>query len=234
MRRTSRWVSSTDTASMADSGLAADVRRRRGMRSSASQQRLFAAGLHGHGFDHRHAEFSVDSLRGVDGDAALFGDVDHVQRQHHRQAEALDFEHQAQVQAQVGGVDDADDGVGRLLAVAQAGHHVARDRFVGRGGGQAVGARQVEHAEGAAGRRGEAAFLAFDGDAGVVGDLLARAGQAVEQRGLAAVRIAQQGDQRGADARPAPVDSTAPMITPAGSRPARLRSGAARRWTRRP
>jgi hypothetical protein len=74
---------------------------------------------------------SCASFGGVDLDAALLGDVDHVQRQHHRQAEALDFQHQAQVQAQVGGVDHADHGVRRLLAGAQAGDHVARDRFVG-------------------------------------------------------------------------------------------------------
>jgi hypothetical protein len=122
-----------------------------------------------------------------------FGHVDHVQRQHHRQAQALDFQHQAQVQAQIGGVDHAHHHVRRRLALAQAGHHVARDFLVRRVGRQAVGARQIQHAEAVAGAGGERAFLALDGHAGVVGHLLARAGQAVEQRGLAAVRIAQQG-----------------------------------------
>ena len=73
---------------------------------------------------------------------------------------------------------------------------VAGDRFVGAGGVEAVGAGQVEHAHAGGRRACEAAFLALDGDAGVVGDLLATAGERVEQRGLAAVRVADQGDAR--------------------------------------
>jgi hypothetical protein len=48
-------------------------------------------------------------------------------------------------------------------------------------GRQTIGARQIQHAEAVAGAGGERAFLALDGHAGVVGHLLARAGQAVEQ-----------------------------------------------------
>jgi hypothetical protein len=45
---------------------------------------------------------------------------------------------------------------------------------------QAVGAWQVEHAQRLAGRRGQPPFLAFDGHAGVIGHLLATAGQQIE------------------------------------------------------
>ncbi len=38
------------------------------------------------------------------------------------------------------------------------------------------------------------AFFAFDGDAGIVADFGAQAGQRVEERGLAAVGIAGEGD----------------------------------------
>ena len=77
-------------------------------------------------------------------------------------------------------------------------HDIARDRFVEARGFEAVGAGQIEHAvSAAADGADEAAFLALDGDAGVVRDLLAAAGQPVEQRGLAAVGIA---DQREAEA----------------------------------
>ena len=41
------------------------------------------------------------------------GDVDHVERQHHRPADLLQLQRQAQHQAQVGGVGHADDQVGR-------------------------------------------------------------------------------------------------------------------------
>ena len=61
---------------------------------------------------------------------------------------------------------------------------------------QAVSAGQVEHPQGLAGWRDKLAFLALDGDAGVVGHLLATAGQQIEQRRLAAVRIAHQCHQR--------------------------------------
>jgi hypothetical protein len=44
---------------------------------------------------------------------------------------------------------------------------------------------------------GEFAFLAFDGDAGVIADLGAQAGEGIEQRRLAAIGIAGQGDVGG-------------------------------------
>ena len=62
------------------------------------------------------------------------------------------------------------------------------------GGVEAVSARQIEHGVVLAGRRVQATFLALDGHAGVVGDLLATAGQGVEQSGLAAVRVSDQRD----------------------------------------
>ncbi|MNT01760.1 hypothetical protein D3C72_1362410 [compost metagenome] len=157
------------------------------------QQGFFAIVLHRHGFHHGHAQF-LRQLGRVDEHAALARHVRHVQRQQHGQAQALDFQHQAQIQAQIGGIDDADDGVRARVAAAQAAHHVARDGFIGRGGRQAVGARQVEHAHGLAVWRREMAFLALDGHAGVVRHFLARARQTVEQGSLAAVRIAQQGN----------------------------------------
>ena len=64
---------------------------------------------------------------------------------------------------------------------------------------EAVGARQVEHRVVLARRRVEAAFLALDGDAGVIGDFLPAAGEQVEQRGLAAIRVADQGQADGVD-----------------------------------
>ena len=67
---------------------------------------------------------------------------------------------------------------------------------------QTVGAGQVEKPHGLAIGRREPPFLALDGHARVVRDLLVASGQKIEERGLAAIRIA---DQRGE--RPAPVDA---------------------------
>src|SRR5213076_3223740 len=58
---------------------------------------------------------------------------------------------------------------------------------------EAVGAGQVDDAEDtAAARTDQSAFLAFDRDARVIGDLLAAARQTVEERGLAAVGDADE------------------------------------------
>ena len=106
----------------------------------------------------------------------------------------VELEHEAQVHAQVGRVDDGDDRVGRRLAVAPALDHLERDLLVGRRRGQAVGAGQVDDRDRAAVLQPGQADLALDRHAGVVGDLLARAGEQVEEGGLAAVRVADQRD----------------------------------------
>ena len=59
---------------------------------------------------------------------------------------------------------------------------------------QAVGTRQIQQAQSLAGCGSETPFLALDGHARVVRDFLLAAGEAIEQRGLAAVRVADQGD----------------------------------------
>ncbi len=96
------------------------------------------------------------------------------------------------MQAQIGRVGDADDEIRHRFAGIAAGDDVARDRLVRARRRERVGAGQIEHAHTAPGRRGVVPFLALDRDAGVVRDLLPRAGEQVEQRGLAAVRIADE------------------------------------------
>ena len=80
----------------------------------------------------------------VDLQALALGDVDHVERQHHRPADRLQLQRQAQDQAQVGGVGDADHHVGRRLAGQPAQHRVAGDLLVRAAGAQGIGAGQVE------------------------------------------------------------------------------------------
>ena len=59
---------------------------------------------------------SADSLSQIDVDAAPARDVDHVEHEQHRPADALQFDHQAQRHPQIGGVGDAQQQVGRALA----------------------------------------------------------------------------------------------------------------------
>ncbi len=102
-------------------------------------------------------------------------------------------------------------------------HDVACDRLVGAQRVEAVGAGQIQHAELSARGGAHQAFLALHGHAGIVGHLLAAAGQQVEQGGLAAVGVAEQGDMQ--VQREGVHRSMRPR---SGRNPPR--TGAARRW----
>ena len=97
-------------------------------------------------------------LADIDDDAAPARRIHHVQCQHHRPAQTAHLEHEAQMQAQVGRIGDADDHIGRGLAREVAEADVARDRFVRAGRFEAVGAGQVEQLELAPRRRAETAL----------------------------------------------------------------------------
>ena len=56
------------------------------------------------------------------------------------------LQRQAQRQPQIGGIEYADDQLGRRLAAQAAGDRIARDGLVERGRHEAVGAGQIEHA----------------------------------------------------------------------------------------
>ena len=176
--------------------------RRRHLAVHALDQPARTAALHRHRLHHRQAEPPLQ-FGHVDDDAALACGIHHVQRQHHRPAEALDLEHEAQMQAQVGRVGHADDQVRHRLAGKVPGADVAGDLFVGTVRLEAVGAGQIENLQHPARGRREAAFLALHRDAGVVRHLLAAAGELVEQRGLAAVRVPDQGNAQGRSAHAA-------------------------------
>ena len=120
----------------------------------------------------------------------------------------------------------ADHHVGRRLAGQLAQHRVAGDHLVGAAGAQGIGAGQVQDRQAAAAGGGDEAFLPLDGDAGVVGHLLAAAGQGVEQGGLAGVGIADQRHARAAGGRPRS------FRCPAAPRRRRRRGGAAPRACR--
>ena len=154
-------------------------------------QRVRPAGGHGDRLDHRQAELRLQCA-GIETVATRSRDVAHVEGHHQRQAQRAQLEHQPQVESQVGGVQHADHDFGWRLASQPAEHRIARDRLVERGGRQAVGAGQVEDSIAPAARPAEAAFLALDRYAGVVGHLLVTAGEAIEKRRLAAVGDADQ------------------------------------------
>ena len=123
------------------------------------------------------------------------GHVDHVQGDDDRHAEFQGLRRQVQVAVEVGGIHDGDDDVRPGLPLLAAEDDVDGDHLVGAARRQAVGAGQVDQVERLAGA-GHLAFLRLDGDAGIVADVLAQAGEGVEQSGLAGVGIADQGGRR--------------------------------------
>jgi hypothetical protein len=85
------------------------------------------------------------------------------------------------VAAQLGCVEDADDQVRNRLARHLAAQHGRGHRFVRRTRLERVRAGKIEDPDPAPGGRFELPRLALDGHAGVVGDLLSRAGEQVEK-----------------------------------------------------
>ena len=88
---------------------------------------------------------SSDSSLRVEPQAGPLRHVDHVQRDHHRQAELDDLQHQVEVALERRGVDHADHQVGRASPVDLAAQHVgARSARPARPALERVAARQVD------------------------------------------------------------------------------------------
>ena len=103
---------------------------------------------------------------------------------------------EAQVVVEVRCIDDDHQRVGLALALLLAEQDVARDRFVGAGRLEAVGAGQIDHLDRPAVGQRQPARMALDRHAGIIADFLAGAGQRVEQRALAGIGAAGDGDER--------------------------------------
>ena len=143
-RSASRWPPRSSPASGARQSAALAGRqvaasRRSSAPSSASvPPRRTATELH-----HRHAELARQAAMSISMPRLRAMSI-MFERHHHRPADLLQLEREAQRQPQVGGVGDADDQVGRALGRELAQHHVARDLLVGRAGAQRIGAGQVD------------------------------------------------------------------------------------------
>ena len=133
----------------------------------------------------------------VDHDVVFFGHVEHVYGQDNRQPQLHHLAEQVEIALEIAGVDDAKHGVypGRVLAASE--QKVDRHHLVARAWGKAVEAGQVDQLKPAP-PVVQPADLPFDRGPGIVSHVLMDTDQSVEQRRLAGVRIADQGDgQRG-------------------------------------
>ena len=138
----------------------------------------------------------ASSFAGVELEPVALGEVDHVERDHGRQAEVDQLQREAQVIVEVGGVDHDQQRLRQPLALLLAEQHVAGDRFVGAGRIEAVGAGQVDQFDRRAVGQDGPADVALDRHARIIADLLPGAGQRVEQGALAGIGIADDRDQR--------------------------------------
>ena len=129
----------------------------------------------------------IGELGRVNAVAVLADNVHHVQRNDHRDAQFGELRGQVQVALQVGRVDDVEQRVRALVD-----QHVTGDDFFHRVRAQGVNARKIRNDDILLAL--EAAFLLLNRNARPVADELVRAGQVVEQRGLAAVRVAGKRD----------------------------------------
>ena len=185
---------------------------------------------HGRLLEPRHMQGVVHQLGralvlgrrdGDDGDAQqLLHLVHHVEGQHHGHAQLHELHRQVQVALDVRGVHDVDDAARALVQ-----QETARDHLLARVRRHGVDARQVGDER--LGMALDAAVLAIHRHAGKVAHVLVRAGQLVEQRGLAAVLVAheREGERRALRQRVL----ARPVVELAALAQARMRDGLARR-----
>ncbi len=153
-----------------------------------------AAAVGGDGRDDGDAEEPL-RLDRVELDAPALGDVDHVEGDNHGIAELDELERELEAAAQRRGVDDVDDEVGFLR------EQVRQDDLLGRvGRAERVGPGQVDDVDETP-LDGDPAVGVLDGCAGEVRGLGLGAGDGVEERALAAVRLSDEDD--GGDLRTA-------------------------------
>ncbi len=179
-------------------------------RSQGLAQLVEAFAAHRDGRDHGHAERFGQSLR-IEHQPVAFGQIHHVERDDGGQAEREQFLREHQMLFDIRGIEHDHQRIGAGLALEFAHHDLAGHFLVGTRRVERIAARQVDQLHRFAGGEDHPARFALDRDAGIIGDLLARAGERVEQRALASIGIAREGDET---LRPAHVSCRTRLPTP--------------------
>ncbi len=156
--------------------------------------------LHAHGSEHRHAKLRRQTFP-IHHNAFVRSSVTHVEHQCQGQVQCTGFQHQTQVQAQIGGIHHAQHQIRQTFLGTLTGDDVAGDLFVGTHGIQAVRTGQIQHHHLSTISGLQVTFFALDRDTGVICHFLPTAGEQIEQRCFAAIRVAQQGYAQGGRCR---------------------------------
>jgi hypothetical protein len=143
-----------------------------------------AVAAHGHGLHHRAAQFPGHCVR-IDGQPPGAGRIGHVQRHQRRPAQAPQLQHQAQVHEQFGASTAATIRFGAGLPSRRPSITFPIASLLGgRGRVQAGGTGQIDHHD--------RALVQQPRPAGV--ELHRHTGERIDQRGLAAVGVADPFD----------------------------------------
>ena len=194
------------------------IRRSIAQRGNRRRQFRKAAPPHGDRREYRHTQ-GRSERGGIDDEPVALGQIDHVERDDHRPAQFDDLLREHEVLLEVRCVEDDHQDVGLCLPGHATENHVAGHFLVRARGVQAVGTGQIDQFNGLAAGQQHAARFALDRHARIVGDLLPRAGQRIEQRALPGVGIADQCGNEGMPGHAAATVSGSTCI--------------ARAWTRR-
>ena len=168
-------------------------RGERGRRQQRLLERLDAFAAFGHRGHDRHTQL-VNELRHVDLNTFRLGDVELIEGNDHRHAQFEHLSRQEEIALEVHGVDDHEHDLWCPAVRIAALEHVERDLLIGRAGRQRVTAWQIEDDDATSVRALERAFDTIDGDAGEVADTLPESGQRIEERRLAGIRVADDGN----------------------------------------
>jgi len=125
--------------------------------------------------------------RGVDLATPPTQVIGHIEDHESGQSQRQHRGGQHEMPAQIGRVQDQQDGIRARRVGAPAGENVPGHLLIFRAGSEAIDAWQVDDMDLAAVRQIHLAGMLFDGNAGKIAHLLAKAGQAIKQGGFAAI-----------------------------------------------
>ena len=129
----------------------------------------------------------------IEFDAPGLDDVQHIHRQDRGQAQFQHLADKIKIAGEIGGIHDANDRIHRRIIFLPAQKQIDRHHLVARSRGKTVKARQIDQFVMHTGEIHGPGLL-FHRGAGIIADVLMYAGQGAEERRLARVRIADQGD----------------------------------------
>src|SRR3954470_1800578 len=139
--------------------------------------------------NHRDAEL-VFQARDADVERRVHREIHHVQDEEDGPAEIENLVNEIEVSLQIRGIDNAENPIRLRRVSATTEETVARDGSIRRTRGERVRARQIDDSHRLTVLRKRRADFLFDRDTRIIADLLLEASERVEERALAAVRIA--------------------------------------------